>query len=302
MKCTAPIRITPSGHQKDMLVPCGKCLQCRIQLRQQWVVRLTHELGYHKKSVFCTLTYSPENLPENGTLVKRHLQLWFKRLRKCGCTIKYYAAGEYGEGNNRPHYHAIVYGLGADPEDIRIMTDNWPLADWSVPVIRNKAFGSVTPDSIRYVAQYIDKKMSGYLQSYSEAVTGRISPFALMSKGLGLEYATDHGNQLASMLYCTLKGRRYSIPRYYIKKLDIDRDTLKSISINNEIETNIKNYNLAMTTDEIYELGGLNGVSKTIAENNTKQRKQRHLNLKARLNMSHRIIEDDRCSDHPAKA
>jgi hypothetical protein len=293
VKCTAPIRLTPSGQSKSMLLPCGKCIQCRIQLRQQWVVRLTHELGYHKKSVFATLTYKPSCLPEDGTLVKRHLQLWFKRLRKAGKNIKYYACGEYGDGNNRPHYHAIIFGIGASQEDTRIMMDAWPMADWEVPIIRNKAFGMVTTDSIRYVAQYIDKKMMGQLAGYVEAITGRISPFALMSKGIGLQYMQDNKDQIINMQYCTLKGRKYSIPRYYCKKLNIDNDLLRDAVIDRERQKNQDIRGLYYTNDEIYEMGGLNGISKAIAISDTKHRRQRHLNVRSRLGLHARIIEVD---------
>lgn len=108
----------------------------------------------HDKACFITLTYSPENLPENNSLSSRDLQLFFKRLRKKihPHKIRYFACGEYGERFKRPHYHAIIFGL-----------DNCHLTWQTIHDCWNKGIidvGSVTKDSISYVAGYVSKKMN----------------------------------------------------------------------------------------------------------------------------------------------
>lgn len=41
-----------------------------------------------------------------------HLQKFFKRLRKkFGEGIRYFACGEYGSKNGRPHYHALLFNF-----------------------------------------------------------------------------------------------------------------------------------------------------------------------------------------------
>ena len=89
----------------------------RIARRQEWSMRVIHELAGYKDAVFLTLTYSDDHLPDNGSLVVADLQKFFKRLRKqyakrntC-IKLRYYACGEYGDRHGRPHYHAIVCGL-----------------------------------------------------------------------------------------------------------------------------------------------------------------------------------------------
>ena len=42
MNCINPILINNNG--KDLYVPCGKCLNCGIQKRTEWTVRLLFEL------------------------------------------------------------------------------------------------------------------------------------------------------------------------------------------------------------------------------------------------------------------
>ena len=129
MRCINPVTITnkASISQEKMEVPCGKCIECRIHQRKEWSLRLLHEMAYHERSVFLTLTYSDENLPDDLSISKRHLQLFLKRLRKQSGRkgIKYFATGEYGESTQRPHYHAIVFGVGLQEEDKQFVKDCW---------------------------------------------------------------------------------------------------------------------------------------------------------------------------------
>ena len=129
MRCTKPIRLMHLNHVEypdGLLVPCGKCLACRIARRQEWSMRVIHELAGYKDAVFLTLTYSDDHLPDNGSLVVADLQKFFKRLRKQyakrnnGIKLRYYACGEYGDRHGRPHYHAIVCGLSLRQGRIKI--------------------------------------------------------------------------------------------------------------------------------------------------------------------------------------
>lgn len=93
-------------------IPCGKCLECRLEYSRQWANRCMLEAQDHEENCFITLTYDDPHLPrvddvdpETGeivqykTLVKTDLQLFIKRLRKKlggDCKVRYFAAGEYG--------------------------------------------------------------------------------------------------------------------------------------------------------------------------------------------------------------
>jgi len=65
-----------------MTVPCGRCINCRLNRAQQWAIRITHEAQLHDTNSFVTLTYSDENLPLHNSLNPRHFTLFMKRLRK----------------------------------------------------------------------------------------------------------------------------------------------------------------------------------------------------------------------------
>ena len=233
MQCFDPICITVKKDGKNMaiMVPCNKCLGCRIARRREWSVRILHELYENNhKGVFITLTYNDKNLPENETLVKEHAQLFWKRLRKYYSQrkLRYYMCGEYGEIEQRPHYHAIVFGL--DIEDMqpyhlsnkkiisKVLERTWPLGFNQV--------GTVTSASAQYVAGYIEKKLYGDIAEEEYKNKGRIAPYSAMSQGIGRSWIDKNKHQIVENLELTIKGMRVGIPRYYKKRAGIDPEKL----------------------------------------------------------------------------
>ena len=58
MRCTKLIRLMHLNHVEypdGLLVPCGKCSACRIARRQEWSMRVIHELAGYKDAVFSLL-------------------------------------------------------------------------------------------------------------------------------------------------------------------------------------------------------------------------------------------------------
>ena len=54
-------------------------------------------------------------------------------------------------------------------------------------------------------------------------------PFQRVSRGLGLDYALSHAEDLSRQLSVRLHtGREVPLPRYFVKKLGIDTELLKS--------------------------------------------------------------------------
>jgi len=235
-------------------------MSCRVSRTREWTVRLVHELDSWDRSSFVTLTYDDDHLPLYSTLRKEHLQLFLKRLRKNlrGRRIKYYAAGEYGEKGGRPHYHLILFGVGYG--DVNILESSWTLGLSHV--------GTVTHDSIQYVAGYIQKKLSG---PAAESYGRRDPPFQLQSQGLGLEFVTENAENIIQRLDITMFGKHVGIPRYYKKKLGIDRDMLADKAIARESETLERLADKGITSE--------NSVALRLSE----ERIQHDLNVKGRL-------------------
>lgn len=235
MQCTRPIwinvRLPKNGKSflQSVEVPCGKCMACRIALAREWSLRLLHESYFSDHSLFVTLTYSDPNLPAHASLVKKDLQDFFKRLRKWihdyvpgNPKVKYYACGEYGSNTNRPHYHFILFGLSESFLDVVIMSGHkYSLVLERLWTAGYNTLGTVTYDSCRYVADYVQKKYSGPLAEEVYTSTLRQVPFRLSSLGLGLKYAEANREQLARDLAVRHDGQEYTVPRYYRKKLEL---------------------------------------------------------------------------------
>lgn len=252
MNCKNPIIVanpawTPrNGEPRGFKVPCGKCMACRIAKRGEWVTRLICEHSYWPDSAFITLTYSDENLPDNGTLVKADLQKFFKRLRKkLNKDIKYYACGEYGDKTSRPHYHAIVFGL--DYLDGRqVLPEVW--------FFGRTSSDPVTSDSIRYVAGYVEKKMYGDFAKEEYDIVGSrptsegravpvyrlLPPFSLSSQGLGKRYALEHQDEILRCFGVTFHGRNLGFPRYFRKVLGVDKEIMYEKAIEAEFESDAR--------------------------------------------------------------
>lgn len=114
-----------SLHKKDIfLIPCGKCLGCKLDYARHWADRLILEYEFNPHAIFVTLTYNNEHLPVtepdvNGevfsTLVKKHVSRFIKNLRSRkefkDIKIRFFCSGEYGEKFHRCHYHLIIFGI-----------------------------------------------------------------------------------------------------------------------------------------------------------------------------------------------
>lgn len=194
---------------KENLVPCGKCNECKARRISAWSFRLQKESLLHKTAHFVTLTYLKPPMSERNwmTLEKRHLQNFFKYLRKDGEKIKYYACGEYGSRTNRPHYHLIIFGTTTEMIE----------KHWSHGHVH---FGQVTGASIGYTLKYMCKESKIPINYHDD----RLPEFAIMSKKLGLNYLTPqmiqwHQADLKNRCYATINERKISLPRYYKDKI-----------------------------------------------------------------------------------
>lgn len=230
MECTNPLNLHHSVKElrdrigkskKAGTVPCGRCLACRINRAKEWSIRLVHESFYHEDSMFVTLTYDDDQLPLE--LDPREAQLFIKRLRKHlgNRKIKYYITGEYGDTTDRCHLHAIIFNLGLGDHKLQKSKNGYQILEGPLSKAWHKGFifgGTVTPDSTRYVAEYIQKKM------YGLPAKDRPQPYALMSQGLGKEWMLEHEEYLRTNLKITFQGKEFPIPKYYREKLELKED------------------------------------------------------------------------------
>ena len=178
---------------REIEVACGQCIGCRIDRSQQWAARIVHEAQMHQENCFVTLTYDSENVPIDGSLDKRHFQLFMKRLRKkhSDKKIRFFHCGEYGDQLERPHYHACLFGIDFD-DRVEHGSNNSVVHYKSdeLEQLWGKGFctvGELNYQTAAYTARYIMKKITG---TRAEEHYERVNPFTGEIYNLQPEYIT----------------------------------------------------------------------------------------------------------------
>ena len=277
MSCYSPIqawRGKPNGNGKyplvfkrefafldypgdiDLKVPCNQCIGCRLEYSRQWAIRCMHESSMHAENSFITLTYNDKFLPKNSSLDYVHWTKFMKRLRKrfTGVKIRFFMGAEYGFLSNRPHYHALLFGLDFPDKvlfsirnDYRLYVSDILSKLWSCSKTGESygfcSVGSCTFESAAYVARYMLKKVKGEdltMRYFSDVdiETGecfKLEPEkARMSNRPGI--ARDWFDRFYTDIYdiskdfVVLDGKKVRPPRYYDKLYqEMSPDVFESI-------------------------------------------------------------------------
>lgn len=209
-------------YQERVPIPCGRCPSCLSRRTQIWQARLQIEERDHSSALFVTLTYEhpPLSPKKFMTLDKKHVQLYIKRIRKLtNCkTIKYYAVGEYGSENWRPHYHLILYDVLA--EDAAKCWEEYD--DSTNTYVTGKVYiGTVQGASIAYTTKYLNKGKRVPVHQNDD----RLPEFSLMSKGLGDRYLRSvplqkwHQDDASRSFMLREGGVKVPLPRHWRDKI-----------------------------------------------------------------------------------
>lgn len=216
------------------LLPCGRCIGCRLERSRQWAVRMVHEASLYPQNCVVTLTYGDAHLPVDGSLDRRAFPLFIRRLRKRGATVRYFHCGEYGEREGRPHYHGCLFGFdfadkvvgplsqsGAEQWESEFLRELWPFGVSRI--------GTLNFESAAYIARYVTKKVTGKLAAaHYERVnplTGelvQVEPeFATMSRrpGIGKGWLEKYSSDVYPSDEVIVRGRECKPPRFYDKQL-----------------------------------------------------------------------------------
>ena len=216
-------------------IPCSQCIGCRLERSRQWAIRCVHETQSHEFNSFITLTYSDENLPFGGTLVKNHFQKFIKRLRGKihydyqDETLQYFMCGEYGDYFDRPHYHACLFGWDFPDKTLWSTRDQIPL--YTSELLQSlwphghSTTGEVNFETAAYTARYCLKKITG--KTADDHYT-RYCPITNASHEIEPEYATmslhkpigkTWFNEFNTDVYPSdeviIRGRQMQPPIYY---------------------------------------------------------------------------------------
>lgn len=263
---------------RELQLPCRKCVGCRLAKAREWANRSVMEQLYHQESWFLTLTYDDDHMPRSypvdfatgeiisvhGTLVKRHVQDFLKRLRfNSDQQFRYFMAGEYGTQTYRPHYHLLLFGLRLN--DLSVISQNFAGQPYFVSDLIQKCWpdgihilGPVTWQSASYVAQYTMKKAThGFDPRFYKAAAIQPEYQSMSLKpGLGRQYYDDHPDlfDYACFSVSTPQGGRRVYPPEYFKRLfkvDHPEAYLKR-SLDSRKEAEVNSHLKSMLTDKDY--------------------------------------------------
>lgn len=207
----SPIVFTPQPSPYEQLrIPCGKCSGCRADQSLMWSIRAYHESTLHDRNCFVTLTYDDAHLPADGLIIKKHLQDFFKRLRRSLAPdkVRYIACGEYGDKTHRPHYHAILFGQDFRFDKVSINSDLYTspylVERWGMG---NVVIAPVTMSSICYVCGYVFKKI------------GDPDTFSLASRRppIGHNWLAKFHDDISRTGTVSIDGKEYPVPKRYLE-------------------------------------------------------------------------------------
>lgn len=231
---------------RRVILPCGNCIGCRLDRAATWAMRCMYEAQLHERNVFVTLTFNDANLSPDLSLHKEDYVLFMKRLRKYmkyhfNCDdVRFFHCGEYGDLNNRPHHHAILFNVDFPDKKLwktgpngnpyyrsEILEKLWPFGYSTV--------GNVTYQSCGYVARYVLKKVTGKKAS-REYYGDRVPPYITMSRrpGIAKEWFEKYWRDVYPNDFCiTERGVMRKPPRYF----DLLYDYLISFVIDSDLPT-----------------------------------------------------------------
>lgn len=257
MPCYRPLRAYQVGSGKpffssvklsplsrEIEIPCGQCIGCRLDYSRDWALRCVHESRMCVDSCFVTLTYRDADLPDDRFLCHRHVQLFLKRLRK-QFDVRYFMCGEYGGKFGRPHYHILLFGFLPDDRKFFKTSDSGSHVFTSCSLDAKWQLGStytgdVTFESAAYIARYITDRendfSTGRFTAIVDVTTGELlqrpKEYTQMSRhpGIGASWFARYWRDVFPRDYILLRGVKMPVPRYYDVLLErFDPDMLQRV-------------------------------------------------------------------------
>ena len=225
---------SPSGL--EMMVPCGRCMGCRVIRRQEWKMRMMQEASLHAMNCFFTLTYDDDNLPKYGSLRMDDFSGFVKRLRSriAPVRFRFQGMGEYGPNTLRPHYHGVLFGFDfpdrvlkarSEAGELRyhsdLLQDCWGMGECDCSDLTERSCG--------YVAKHNIDKLNGPVAAEAyrrfDPETGEFVEVEREAQrmsnrpGIGAGWLDQFECDVFPSGFVISDGRKVPVPRYYKKRL-----------------------------------------------------------------------------------
>lgn len=260
-----------SPNYNKTIIPCRKCIGCRLDYSRDWANRGYLESLKSDHNYFITLTYDDKHLPIDdkittskgvtyertedwkGNLQPKRLTKFIHDLRQWArrelnhTGIKYLACGEYGETNQRPHYHIIIFNCPIPSDTFyepRIIDHEY---FWRNKIIERYWEDGISNISIAnwstiaYVSRYVTKKLYGNNAEDIRAQKGQIAEFIRVSNGIGKDYWKENKEKILQTDSITIKNHAgvhtTKPPKYFTRLLKTENsEKYEDIKIKRERE------------------------------------------------------------------
>lgn len=271
------------------IIPCRKCIGCRLDYSRDWANRGYLEAKTNPNhNYFITLTYDDEHLPIDekittkegktyernetwkGNLKPERLSKFIHDIRQyfernyTHKSIKYIACGEYGEQNERPHYHIILFNCPFPIDtfyntkiiDKQYFSQNKIIERYWKDGISN--ISTANWSTIAYVCRYVTKKLYGNNADDERAKKGQIAEFIRVSKGIGKKYWDENKETILETDSITIQNgsgvHTTKPPKYYTRLLKKENPKMYE---NLKTKREIQNKNMQKTKDLTHTYGRL---------------------------------------------
>lgn len=249
MACSNTFKVFHKNYEYE--VPCGFCLNCRVDRRNFLEDCCKHSENKYGTSAFVCLTYDDYHLPiSNGemTLKRDDFTKFIKRLRRyleyhninnkfLRSDFSYMAVGEYGDQFNRPHYHVLFFGL-----DSRFV-EKILLKTWKGGIVD---CGPLDNGGIRYVLSYLEKNQRGSLAKALFDDKGLERPFSVHSQNLCSNFVLDKLDEIKLNHGCYFFGHPTKIrpiSKYFLDKLSL-KPAIDLYQVKNQFSSYNKKFSL----------------------------------------------------------
>lgn len=243
-----------SDDDEEILVPCGRCMACRINNSRLWAVRCVCEAKEHNENYYLTFTYDDDHIVDRvgnvgidnieyvPTANNDVMSSFMKALRQDQKRkydidgIRFLCCSEYGDESFRAHHHMILFGAHIDDLYFwksvkgnqyfrsKMIEDIWKRGEVLI--------SDVTPASAQYVAKYATKNTDQYRETCD--LLNVDYPCLRMSRnpGIGKHYFETHKKEILKNQGVYLNGVLCPLPDYWLdeKKTDFDIDDWDIVS------------------------------------------------------------------------
>lgn len=221
---------------------CKTCLACRAKRARSWAIRCHHESITSTRlsnsvpipnGAFITLTYAPEHEPADGSINVEHFQQFMKKLRhKTSNKISYLHCGEYGSKTQRPHYHAILFGIDFHEDRYewsrqgskiqwrsKVLEETWGMGHCTLSPVNfaTAAYTAGYTAKKLKLAQFIEEHGRIVIRDKKIVVESKKPEYITMSRrpGLGVKWFERYYHDIYPRDLVFVNGREYRPPSFY---------------------------------------------------------------------------------------